>query len=160
MIEKQFGKKRYVLDPELKEVADAVYNKDKTYLSGDIGNIHIEYIKVYPNISPTCAGRCVKSSKLLKFFSNPETDIVIEMSGELWDILTPGTKYILMLHELMHIAISYKKDGEMVIGLQDHDIKDFRDIIKIYGIEWVETIKSITQSIHDFQNGEEEKISI
>jgi len=158
MIEKQIGKKNYVIDPTVKEIADAVYIKDKVKLSGDIDNINIEYIKVYPNITPTCAGRCIKASKLIKFFN--DTDIIIEVSGELWDVLTEETKYILMLHEMKHILIEYKKDGELIVGLQDHNVKDFYDIIKEYGIEWIEVIKTVTQNIHDFQNGEEEKISI
>ena len=150
--------KEYDVSDEVKEVALKVLKNDREKIAADYDQLNIIYMKVFPNISKTTAGLCIKSGKLLKYFS--EADVIIQVSGELWDQLNEETRYTLMLHEMKHVGIGYKKNGRMVIYLNSHDVQDFSDIITKYGINWIENIKSITASINDFQNGEEDKVRI
>lgn len=43
---------------------------------------------------------------------------------------------ILIEHELLHIDIKYKADGEPVYGTKPHDYEDFKQIIDKYGTDW------------------------
>ena len=43
---------------------------------------------------------------------------------------------ILLFHELMHICIDVKEDGEEVYSTRKHDIEDFKLIVKKYGMDW------------------------
>lgn len=156
--QKEIGKKNYVLSDEVKEVAKTVLSKNRNRLDGDYDRVKVEYMKVYPDITPTTAGRCVRASKLLKFFS--DSDVVIEVSGELWDKLPESTREILMLHEMMHVGTKWNKKGEMSVGLVRHDVQDFYLIVKEYGIEWLETIRSVIANINDFQDGQEIKTTL
>lgn len=157
-MKKEIDKKTYDIDEEVAKIADEVLKKDAVSLDTNIKEAVITYIKVYPNISPTVAGRCIRSSKLLKFFS--DSDIIIEVSGELWDAIPYDIRYVLMLHELKHIGISFKKDGTKVTYLVNHDVQDFYDIIKKYGIDWLASLKSQIAKIEGFEDGEEDKIRL
>lgn len=49
-------------------------------------------------------------------------------------------KRILMEHELMHIHCYENKDGDLKIGITQHDVNDFRDIIEKYGYDWAKNV--------------------
>jgi membrane glycosyltransferase len=92
----------------------------------------------------------VRTGKELKFFSG--FDYLIEMSGEVWDALDEPTRYILMLHELMHLLpVMNDKTGNWDFKLRDHDIQDFSSLIKKYGIDWVSKVKTIASSVYDLE---------
>jgi len=150
--------KTYEVSEEVREMAQTVFQENKVKIVADFEELDIIYMKQYPNISKTTAAQCIKPSKLLKHFS--ESDIIIQVSGDLWDGLPDETKYILLLHEMKHIGINYKKNGARIIYLEPHNVQDFSDIIREYGVDWIENIKSVVASINDFENGEEEKVRI
>jgi hypothetical protein len=158
MEEKKIGNKTYLESEEIQKFANEVIKKDSIKLYANFNELNVVYMLVYPNISPTLAGRCIRTSNLVKLFSN--ADIIIQMSGELWDNIPDNVKYILTLHEMKHAGIIYTKTGEKKIKIVDHNVKDFYDIIKEYGIDWIETLKTISANVNEFEKGEEEKIKI
>ena len=159
LMEKTIGSKTYELSKELEDLAEKVYEKEAANLSyTKEDNIKIGYMLVYPNISKTTAGRCLRTGNELKYFS--EYDYIISMSGELWDSLDAPTKYILMLHELSHILVLYNKKGEKKHSIKNHDLMDFKSIVKRYGVDWIDTVKLSISSLYDMNPEEEDKIKI
>lgn len=148
-------KKEFEVSDELKQLADKVISEQNL----DISPAKVEFLLVYPNIAKTVAGRCIKTSKELKFFSG--NDYLIEISGELWDALDDTVRYILIQHELMHILpIMNDKTGEWKFELRRHDIEDFSSIIKKHGIDWISKVKLSISSLYDLNPSQEDKIQI
>jgi len=150
--------KDFVVADDVKMIADDLIKTDSVLQTYNLDVPKIGYLLVYPNITKHVAGRCIKSGRELKFFS--ECDYVIEMSGETWDVLDEDTKRILTLHELMHIHVFYDKKGTPKFKLRDHDVKDFGYLIKKFGIEWFENLKTIISSTYDMKPEDEIKIKI
>ena len=113
----------------------------------DIGKAAICGLMVSPYISKETAGRCIRSGKQLKHFSN--YDYIIEISQEFWDNVSDKTKQILILHEVLHINIKYKKDGTQIYALNPHDIEDFSKLISKYGVDWIKDIQLVKEHIKD-----------
>lgn len=113
----------------------------------DIGNASICGLMVSPYITRDTAGRCIRSGKQLKHFS--DYDYIIEISQEFWDSVSDKTKQILILHEVLHINVKYKKDGTQVFALNPHDIEDFSRLISKYGVDWVKDIQLVKEHIKD-----------
>jgi len=149
---KTTSKKTFEVSSELKTLGEKVINDEKIA----VYPAKIEYLIVYPNISKSVAGRCVRTGKELKFFSG--FDYLVEMSGELWDTLDAPTKSILMEHELKHICpVMNEKSGEWEYKLRDHDVQDFGSIIKKHGIDWISKIKLSVASLYEL---DEEEVKI
>lgn len=138
----QVGKKWFYQDQKNYQLLNNILQKQSLEFPAEIC-----VLCVYPDISKTVAGRCIKASNQLKFFS--EFDYIIQLSGSLWDVLTDEQKYLLLYHELLHIQIDFDKDGNTKFLLKDHDVKDFRSIITKYGIDWIQNISTINSSIYD-----------
>lgn len=148
-------KQQFEVSDELKQLAERVIKEQGM----DVSPAKVEYLLVYPNISKTVAGRCVKAGKELRFFSG--YDYLIEISGELYDALDDSVRYILMQHELMHIMpIMNDKTGEWKFELRRHDIEDFSNIIKKHGVDWISKVKLSISSIYDLTPAQEDKIQI
>ena len=147
--------KEFEVSAELEELAEKVISEQAL----DVTPAKISYLLVYPNISKIVAGRCIKSSKELRFFSG--NDYLIEMSGELWDALDDTVRYVLMQHELMHILpVMNDKTGDWKFELRRHDIEDFSSIIKKHGIDWISKVKLSISSLYDLSPAQEDKIQI
>jgi hypothetical protein len=139
--EQKIGKKTYVVDQELDALAKEVIEQHGLV----VGDADIVYMKVYPNVSNTVAGRCIRSSRELKFFS--DCDYIIQMSGDLWDALDEHTRRVLMLHELMHIFIDEDNEGNPVYKLRKHDVEDFAAILDVYGVNWLYDLRQSANEI-------------
>ncbi len=149
------AKKEFIEDESLIELANKVIEDNNLdYLNG----VRIKYLLVTPQISKTCVGRCIKSSVELKYFS--ETDYLIEFSNKVWEKIDEKTKEFVMLHELKHILIINKEDGETVMSLAPHDVQDFSSILKKYGVDWFTNFSTQVSSIQDMTPTEKDKISI
>lgn len=125
---------------ELARLGDEVIRKEEL----NIGEARIGYLFVDPYISKTTAGKCIKNTPELEYFS--QYDFLIQMSKKLWDSLPEETQYVLMLHELMHVAFEVKYDKDLdkeiyTYKIKDHDVKDFQVLIERYGINWLAVIK-------------------
>lgn len=146
ILDEVIGKKRYVIDPDLKTLADEVIRTELD-IDPEISKANIKYMKVYPNVSKTVAGRCIRASNELKLFGG--ADYLIQMSGDLWDKLDVNPRRVLMLHELMHVYIDFNKDGEPVYKLRNHDVEDFASIIDKYGVNWLYDLRTSAAEIDD-----------
>jgi hypothetical protein len=141
---KTSSKKTFEVSADLKKLAETVINDQKI----DVYPAKLEYLLVYPNVSKSVAGRCVRTGKELKFFSG--FDYLIEMSGELWDVLDEPTRLILMEHELKHVCPTMnEKSGEWEFTLRDHDVQDFASIIKKHGIDWLSKVKLSVANLYE-----------
>ena len=105
---------------------------------------------VYPCISKTTWAHIMKSSPQLKMYS--DVDIIIEVSGDIWELLDQTQKDILLEHELMHLYLTENDEGELKIQLQGHDLEDFKKIISKYGIEWTEQRELISAQLEELEN--------
>lgn len=144
--------KTFSKSEQLEALIKTVIQKQNLYVQ----DAEICGLLVYPNIAPVVAGRCVRSGKELKFFSG--YDYLIQMSEQLWDQLNQQQRYLLTLHELLHIDVVYKKDGSVSYNIKDHDIQDFKQIITKYGVDWITQVTVLNQSINDLQDGRNLKI--
>jgi len=134
-VQMQIGNKNYSLAPDVKKIAEDLIKSDK-------------FVQA----------KCIKSSSFVKFFGN--VDYLVTVSGDIWNQLDPKTKEILVLHELMHIKISYNKKGNVLFQLRDHNVKDFLYIIESFGISWFSTLKAQVSSIYDLDPKEEDHITL
>lgn len=156
--QKTIGKRTYEESDEIKLIAHKILNDPTNFpvAFAPEDNVKICYLKVYPSITKFVAGRCIRSNNTVKYFS--DYDYVIEVSGDLWDNLNELTQEILIWHELNHILVETTKNGETLYKVRDHDIQDFSEIIKAYGIDWFNDLRTISSSVYDLEPVDERKI--
>jgi hypothetical protein len=125
----------------------------------EFGPAEIGYFLVYPNISKQRAAKCMKATREVKYYSG--NDYLIELSGELWDMLDGKTKEMVLYHELMHIDPSFKsKNQEWKMNLRKPDFADFYTINDKYGNEWYKTVQATASSLYDLDPRQENKVSL
>lgn len=147
--------KVFTISEEVRSVATKVIKEENL----DLRPAKLEYMLVHPNISKTVIGKCIRANKELKFFSG--VDYIIEISGEVWPHLDDNTKYLLVLHELLHVNPVYnEKQDKWTFKVADHDVKDFYKIIKKHGVDWFTKVKTITSSLYDMSPAEEDNIKL
>lgn len=147
--------REFVLSEDMKMMASEIIKDERL----DVYPAKIEYVLVYPNISKTVAGKCIKTGKELKFFSN--LDFVIEISGELWDALDEETRRVLLEHELRHILILQNDNtGDWKFKIKKHDIQDFSRIVSKHGVDWIKRVKLSLSAIYGLTPAEEDNIQI
>lgn len=148
-------KREFTLSEEMKFLANEIIKDERL----DIHPAKIEFVLVHPNISKTTAGKCIKTGKELKFFSN--LDFVIEISGDLWDALDTATRKILLEHQLRHILVLQNdKSGDWVFKIKKHDIQDFGKIVSKYSVDWIKKVRLTLSSLYDLTPTEEDNIQI
>lgn len=146
--------KDYEEAPKVEQVAQEVQNKEGM----DLSMCDIRYLKVYPNISKTTAGRC-KALNRREHHLSGGYDYVVEMSGELWDRLDADRRYILTWHELKHVYPVYNDNkGEWNYKVRKHDVEDFEEILDRHGPDWFQEIKDINSSIYDLDPEKSRKL--
>lgn len=142
----KFKGKEYVYSKDVEDLANKIIEEKKI----EISPARIKYILVYPHINKKTAGRCIKCNNELRFVG--ECEYIIEISGDLWDKLKEQTKEILLWHELKHpLVVMNDKTGEWDFKLLDHDVKDFYNIIKEHGIDWLNELKTLASSVYDLE---------
>lgn len=126
----------------------------------DISEARLGFILIYPIISRSIVARCRCVSGTFKFFSN--YDYIIEISGDLWENVNEKLKKIILHHELLHIRIIPSNDKRKEkFRLVQHDVQDFREIIKRHGIDWYDELETVTTQRWNLnKNGEKELGSI
>ena len=141
--------------PEVEAIANKVVEKHKM----EFGPAEIGYFLVYPNISRQKAAKCMKASREVKYYSG--NDYLIEISGELWDMLDNQTKEMLLYHELLHVDPNFKsKTQEWKMNIRKPDFSDFYTINDKYGNEWYKTIQATVSSLYDLDPKQESKVSL
>jgi len=147
--------KQLMESPEVEAIAKKVVEQHKM----EFGPAEIGYFLVYPNISRQKAAKCMKASREVKYYSG--NDYLIEISGELWDMLDNQTKEMLLYHELLHVDPNFKsKTQEWKMNLRKPDFSDFYTINDKYGNEWYKTIQATVSSLYDLDPKQESKVSL
>ncbi|MEX0890360.1 MAG: putative metallopeptidase [Balneolaceae bacterium] len=124
----------------------------------EFGPAQIGYFLVYPNITKQRAAKCLKASREVKYYSG--NDYLIEISGEMWDMLDSETKEMLLYHELLHLDPVFKaKNQEWKMNLKKPDFQDYYEINDKFGNEWYKTIQATVSSLYDMDPRQESKVS-
>ena len=147
--------KELIESPEMDQIAKKVIEMHNM----NLGPAQIGYLLVYPNISKQKAAKCIKASREVKHFSGH--DYLIEISGELWDMLDEDTKKMLIYHELLHVDPVYKaKNQEWKMQIRKPDFSDYYEINDKFGNEWYKTIQATVSSLYDLDPRQEGKVSV
>lgn len=125
----------------------------------EFGPAEIGYFLIYPNISKQKVAKAMKATREVKYYSG--NDYLIEVSGELWDMLDSNTKEKVLLHELLHLDPRFKsKTQEWKMELRKPDFADFYAINDKYGNEWYKTVQATASSLYDLDPRQESKVSL
>ena len=99
----------------------------------------------------------MKATREVKYYSG--NDYLIEVSGELWDMLDAKTKEMMIYHQLLHLDPSFKsKTQEWKMNLRKPDFSDFYAINDKFGNEWYKTIQATASSLYDLDPRQESKV--
>jgi len=149
-------KKEYIESDDLKILAEEIMEKEQLNISPPA---KLKFLKVYPDITKTKVGVCIRASNELRLFSGAH--YVIEMSGVLWDSLDDNTKYVLMYHELLHpMPVMNEQSDEWDFKIRKHDVQDFHHIISKYGVEWFTNLKTLASSVYNLTPEQESSITL
>ncbi len=147
--------KQLMESPEVEAIAKTVIEKNKM----EFGPAEIGYFLVYPNLSKQRAAKCMKATREVKHYSG--NDYLIEISGELWDMLDNDTKEMMLYHELLHVEPIFKsKTQEWKMQIRKPDFADFYTINDKFGNEWYKTIQATASSLYDLDPRQESKVKL
>src|SRR6056297_4052851 len=147
--------KQLMESPEMEKIAAEVIKDNKI----EMGPAEVGYLLVYPNISKQRAAKCMKASREVKHYSG--NDYLIEISGELWDMLDNDTKEMMLYHELLHVDPTFKsKTQEWKMTIRKPDFADFYTINDKYGNEWYKNIQATASSLYDLDPKQESKVKL
>ena len=125
----------------------------------EFGPAQIGYFLVYPNLSKMKAAVCIKANREVKYYSG--NDYLIEISGELWDMLDDDSKKMLLYHQLLHIEPVFKaKNQEWKMTIRKPDFADYYEINDKFGNNWYKTIQATMSSLYDLDPKQESKVSL
>lgn len=134
---KKYGRMLGIVDAEpskeLRKLAEAIIDSfSHLHFIREYG-IRIGY--VMSQEKPPVSGGKVKYADCRKVKLNYQAwlpfDFIITFYQPNTETRTENQQKIIMLHELEHIGIG--RDG---LKLEDHDVEDFRNILKKYGLNW------------------------
>ena len=147
--------KQLMESSELETIAKKIIKNNKL----DFGPSEIGYFLIYPNISKQRVAKCMKATREVKYYSG--NDYLIEVSGELWDMLDSKTKEMMIYHQLLHLDPTFKsKTQEWKMNVRKPDFADFYAINDKFGNEWYKTIQATASSLYDLDPRQESKVSL
>lgn len=147
--------KQLMESPEVEEIARQIMERE----SLEFGPAEIGYFLVYPNLTKYKAAKCVKASREVKYYSG--NDYLIEISGEMWDMLDQKTREMVVFNQLLHIDPVYKaKNQEWKMKIRRPDFADYYEINDKYGNEWYKTVQATVSSLYDLDPKRESKVSL
>jgi len=150
-VHRSIGNKDYFIPEDDHPIREALASGlEECEYSKDLKDARIEVMAVYPHISKTTAARVVKCNNHSKIFGG--FDYVVEVSGDIWDILPANVQKILMYHECEHMVVTYNKKLEASFRLRDHDLKDFRSVVGKYGLDWITTINDLVADEYEIDD--------
>ncbi len=125
----------------------------------EFGPAQIGYFLVYPNLSKMKGATCIKANREVKYYSG--NDYLIEISGDLWDMLDADSKKMLLYHQLLHIEPVFKaKNQEWKMTIRKPDFADYYEINDKFGNTWYKTIQATMSSLYDLDPKQESKVSL
>ena len=147
--------KQLMESPEMETIAKKVI---KDY-SLEFGPAEIGFFLVYPHISKQRAAKAMKATREVKYYSG--NDYLVEVSGELWDMLDQKTREMMIYHQLLHLDPTFKsKTQEWKMNLRKPDFSDFYAINDKFGNEWYKTIQATASSLYDLDPRQESKVTL
>jgi|GEM_PF-5946452 len=60
-------------------------------------------------------------------------DAIIWIRDFWWQLFGPEAREALVVHELLHLDVSYDKAGEVGLKVRKHDLEEFGDVVRHYG---------------------------
>lgn len=152
---KLVGLKTIQESDELKALASEIIDEFKM----DFGPAKIAYLMIEPMIGKTVAARCIKASVEMKYYT--DADYVIECSKDVWNGLKVETKKILMYNQLSKIDPKFDdKDQIWKFRIAKFDSYGFSHVTKKYGVNWVDEVRTVIESINDLDSTESRKVGI
>src|SRR5699024_4033210 len=115
--------KQLMESPEVEKIALIVNEREVL----DFDTAEIGYFLVYPNLSKYKAAKCIKTSREVQYYSG--NNYLIEISGEMWDMLDQKTREMVLFHQLLYVNPVYKaKNQERKMKVRKPDISDLYEI--------------------------------
>jgi len=149
------SQKQLMESPEIAKIAEDIIERE----SLDFGPAEIGYFLVYPNLSKYKAAKCIKATREVKYYSG--NDYLVEISGEMWDMLDQKTREMVVFNQLLHIDPVYKaKKQEWKMKVRKPDFADYYEINDKYGNEWYKTVQATVSSLYDLDPRRESKVSL
>lgn len=149
------NRKQYMESPELQQLADKICS-DKNI---ELGPTDICYLLVYPNISKKRPARVSKASGILNHYTG--NHYVIQISGELWDMLDEQTRYNMMWHQILHLDPVFKsKTQEWKFNIKKPNYTDYYQISDTIGSEWHKAVQAVSSSLYDMDPKQENQVSL
>lgn len=149
------NEKQLLESPEIEAIASKIFEKHDL----DLGPSEIGYFLVYPNLSKKMAAKAMKASREVKYYSG--NDYLIEISGEVWDMLDDKTKEILVYHELLKFEPTFKsKTQEWQFRMRKPDYGTFYRINEDFGADWYKTVQATVSSLYDLNPSDESKVTL
>jgi hypothetical protein len=132
------------VSPELRRLGRKVINRFDEFSFIKAYGIKIEYLVSYENKNgeKITYAECRKIPEVYKAFL--PYDFLITYFDRNTSTLTANQKKILMLHELKHVGLGMK--GLRIIP---HDIEDFSDILRKYGLKWNKSGEELPDILKD-----------
>jgi len=147
--------KQIIESGELEKLSETICG-DKNL---DFAGAKISYLLIYPNISQKTPAKVKKTTKELKHFTG--YDYLIEISGELWDMLDSDTRYNLFWNQLIRVNPTFvAKKGEYVMKLKKPNYSNFYEIHDSVGMDWLKAVQASMSSLYDLGIIEEDQISL
>lgn len=75
--------------------------------------------------------KCVKAPTVWRDLTG--FDAVIWIRDFWWSLLGPEARDALVVHELLHLDVSYDDAGEVALAIRKHDLEEFGDVVRHYG---------------------------
>jgi predicted metallopeptidase len=132
--------------PELKDVVDLVVKAFPEKLQ------HIESNRLlYASFSRKTSrvkGRICPISPRYEIFLG-EAVYILEVHLESWEKMSEGIRLYVILHELLHIPEMGFQDGsKQYKHTIRHNVEDFRDLIKEYGVD-MENVEKLAKQVNE-----------
>lgn len=148
-------KKMIVKSPEITAMCEQVLQDKKI----EIGPASVGCLLIYPNISAKKASKVSKLNETIQFLTG--FDFLIEVSGELWDMLDDDTRKSLLHHLLLQIDARYSaKEGTWKFKKRKPDYSAFYSIDDKQGSMWYKTVQAAVSSLYDLNPVEEGEVTV
>lgn len=137
---------KYSKMPELKDIVQKLM-ASKTFKS-QLEHVVPERI-LYAAFSSKSAKAAARIGRIPSRFAvfMDDFDYFLEVHIESWLQASEGKKYYIILHELTHIPVEgFNKESKYYKKVVDHDLEDFRDLVKEYGID-LENVDKLTDLV-------------
>lgn len=138
----EHNSKYYIMphaDDEIWHLLQQALPESNNYES--IANAKFMIVIVDPIINKKTIARIRTAGPHVKLFD--DYDFIIEISNEHYIKFDNEVKKIILEHELCHAVGEFNTAGEVKYKIVDHDIKDFHNVVKKYGVDWLESLKEI-----------------